>query len=375
MKTVVIFGSTGYIGQNAIKVINALSGFKIVGIAAYSNIAILQQQYKSISPKMIGIVNDRAYRKCLKKLPGHKLVTSEHGLEKMIEILCPDILICSFASAIGINALLLAIRNKTRICLATKELLVSYGEIIMKAVNKFKAELLPIDSEHSALYQCLEGRNKDDVRNLILTASGGPFLKKSPKKITKKDVLNHPIWRMGAKITVDSATMMNKGLEVIEAHHLFGFPADQIKVVVHPEAIIHSMIEFIDGSVIAQLSPPDMQLPIQYALTSPQRFLSNIPPLELQKPMNFHFLPPDKRKFPCLGFAYQALKAGKTMPAVLNAANEEAVKLFLEDKLKFDDIPGVIKMVMNKHRLKDGNIEVYQQTEKWAKEMVRRFQC
>ncbi len=254
MKTVVIFGSTGSIGQNTIKVIKTLPGYKIIGIATFSNFRVLHKQYRDLSPEMIGIVDDQAYLEYSGKAPSRMLVKGESGLAKIIAFLRPDVLVCSFASAIGIKALMLAIKQKSRICLATKELLVSYGQIIIKAVKKYKAELLPIDSEHSALYQCLEGRNKNDVRNLILTASGGPFFKQSPKKITKKHVLNHPIWRMGNKITVDSATMMNKGLEVIEAHHLFGLPADQIKVVVHPEAIVHSMVEFKDGSILAQLS-------------------------------------------------------------------------------------------------------------------------
>ncbi len=373
MKKVVIFGSTGSIGKNALRVIEGLPGFKIIGLAAYSNMKILHQQCEAIRPKSAAIVHEQTSRRFSGEFGAVKLLTGENGLNEMIDSLAPDILIFAFASAIGINALLTAISNRTRICLATKEVLVSYGGIVMPAVKKAGAELLPIDSEHSALYQCLEGRKRSDVRNLILTASGGPFLRKSPRNITKRKVLKHPVWRMGAKITVDSATMMNKGLEIIEAHHLFGFPGNRIKVVVHPEAVVHSMIEFSDGSVLAQLSPPDMRLPIQYAITSPQRRASNFPGIRLEIPMSLHFLPPDKDRFPCLELAYHALNIGRTMPAVMNAANEEVVKLFLEDKIKFTDIPGLISNVMQKHKARDGNIEVYRQAEDWARQMVRRF--
>jgi len=205
----------------------------------------------------------------------------------------------------------------------------------MKKVKQLGVRLLPIDSEHSAIYQCLEGKNRKDVMNIILTASGGPFLKRSIKNVRKEDVLRHPVWKMGRKITVDSATMMNKGLEVIEAHHLFDFPASMIKVVIHPEAICHSLVQFKDGTMLAQMSTPDMKLPIQYALTAPHRLPSLTPYLDISKVKTLTFLAPDTKKFPCLHLAYSALETGKTMPAVINTANEEAIKLFLDDSIKF----------------------------------------
>jgi 1-deoxy-D-xylulose-5-phosphate reductoisomerase len=213
------------------------------------------------------------------------------------------------------------------------------------------------------------------VRAIILTASGGPFFNRSLKNVTKKDVLNHPVWNMGKKITVDSATMMNKGLEVIEAHHLFDMPPGKIKVTIHPEAICHSLVEFVDHSILAQLSVPDMRLPIQYALTFPGRLPGFITPLDLNSLGTLHFYPPKANKFPCLGYAYEALSCGKSMPAVLNAANEECVALFLKNKLKFHHIAKVISKVMHLHTPRSGTIEAYREAEQWSKETVRSIVC
>ncbi len=375
MKRVIVLGSTGSIGRNAIKVINGLKDVQIVGIAAYANHQMLIKQTRSIKPKMVTIMNCRYYKNLKKGIGRVQIRCGEQGITDMVENTNADMIICAFASSLGIFGIVRAIEKKMRICLATKEILVSFGDIIMDLVKKNGVELLPIDSEHSAIYQCLEGNRGNNVKSIILTASGGPFLNKSIKDVSKSDVLNHPVWKMGAKITVDSATMMNKGLEVIEAHHLFGLPADRINVVIHPEAICHSLVQFNDGTLLAQLSTPDMKLPIQYALTAPKRLCSIVKNLDIAKVKNLTFLPPNLKKFPCLKFAFDALSIGKSMPAVLNAANEETVKLFLEDKLKFNEIPKVIKKVLSKHTPQKGNISYYLKIEEWSKQMVRSLVC
>jgi len=375
MKKVILLGSTGSIGRNSIKVIASLKGFKIVGIAAYSQYRLLAEQAALLKPKAIAVVEPDCYKPLKKMVSRLKITCGEDGVTEMVENTAADIVICAFASALGIFGVIKAIEKRMRICLATKEILVSFGDIVMAEVRKHRAELIPIDSEHSAVYQCLEGKRKEDVKNIILTASGGPFFDKPLTNVSKTDVLNHPIWKMGAKITVDSATMMNKGLEVIEAHHLFDIPGEKIKVVVHPEALCHSLVQFTDGTLLAQLSTPDMRLPIQYALTAPKRIGSKVKYLDISKFQNLTFLPPNLKKFPCLKYAYDALKIGKSMPAVLNAANEEAVKLFLEDKLKFQKIPKVIRKVLSKHSAKSGGISDYREAEKWAREKVRSLVC
>jgi len=375
MKKVILLGSTGSIGRNTIKVIEKLKTFRIVGIGAYANYHMLIKQAKKISPRIVTIIDKTHYSVLKKNLSGMKVTCGEDGIIDMVENADADIIVCAFASAVGIFGIIRAIKKKMRVCLATKEILVSFGDIIMDAVKRNKIELLPIDSEHSAIYQCIEGRGKDDIKAIILTASGGPFLNRPIRNARKADVLKHPVWKMGAKITVDSATMMNKGLEVIEASYLFDLPPDKIKVVIHPEALCHSLVQFIDGSLIAQLSIPDMKLPIQYALTAPRRISSLVKPLDLTKKTNLRFMKPNYRKFPCLKHAYEALKIGKSMPAVLNAANEEAVKYFLEGRLKFNEIAGVIKKVMAKHTPRKGDIYAYLKAATWSKEMVRSLVC
>ncbi|MGB3341900.1 MAG: 1-deoxy-D-xylulose-5-phosphate reductoisomerase [bacterium] len=371
MKKIILLGSTGSIGRNAIEVVENLDGYKIVGLAAYKNHRMLLKQTQWLKPKSIALVDKKHYNSLKTQRAGAKVFCGESGITEMIETTNADILIAAFASAVGIYGIKKAIEKRLRLCLATKEILVSFGDIIMKEIRQHNMNIIPIDSEHSAIYQCLEGRNMDDVNTIILTASGGPFLKKSMKNVTKSDVLNHPVWKMGAKITVDSATMMNKGLEVIEAHHLFQMPPERIKVIIHPEAICHSLVQFIDGTLIAQLSTPDMKLPIQHSLTSPGRRTSSVKYLDMNRVKRLEFIRPDFKKFPCLLFAYEALKAGKSMPSVLNAANEEVVRLFLENKIKFRQIPQIIKKVMNKHRPQKGSIKDYIEWAAWAKQTVR----
>ncbi len=371
MRKVIIFGSTGSIGLNTIKVLKKLKKYKIVGLATYSNYKLLHKQINALRPQYAVLVDKRYYTGLKQFYKKKNILFGEDGLYEMIEKSYADILVAAFSSAIGIYAILAAIKKAMRICLATKEILVSFGEVVMREVKKSNGELIPVDSEHSAIYQCLEGRKPDEIDKIILTASGGPFLKRSLKNVRKSDVLKHPVWNMGKKITVDSATMMNKALEIIEAHHLFSIPPEKIKVVIHPEAICHSLVQFIDGTLIGQFSRPDMKLPIQYALTAPQRMPSLVKSIALDKIKQLNFLTPDYKKFLGLNLAYDALRIGKSMPAVLNGANEAAVKAFLDDKLKFQDITTIIKKAMSAHNPVSGGIEEYRQAEIWAKEFVR----
>ena len=371
MKRIVILGSTGSIGQNAIEVVRQLRDYRVVGLAAYGNHRLLLEQTQELKPKIVTIIDKKFHKRLKTQLGRTRVLSGEEGIAEMIEALEADTVICALASALGIRGVITAIEKKLQICLATKEILVNFGHLVMDKVKKLGVSLIPIDSEHSAIYQCLEGKNRQDIMNIILTASGGPFLKKSIMNVRKEDVLNHPVWKMGKKITVDSATMMNKGLEVIEAHHLFDFPANMIKVVIHPEAVCHSLVQFKDGTMLAQLATPDMKLPIQYALTAPRRLPSQSIYLDITKMKPLTFMAPNDRKFPCLGLAYKALEIGKTMPAVINTANEEAVKLFLNDEIKFREIPRIIEGVMIKHQSVDGGLERYLEAIEWAKEQVR----
>jgi 1-deoxy-D-xylulose-5-phosphate reductoisomerase len=373
MKKVIILGSTGSVGRNTIKVIQKLPGYRVIGLAAYANHTRLASQAKTLRPKVITLLSNTGCNAMKKALPRAKVLCGEQGILDMVEHAGADIIVCALSRSLGIAGIMRAIEKRMRVCLATKEILVSFGDVVMAQVKKYGAELLPVDSEHSAVYQCLEGKDIKDVRHIILTASGGPLLNKSIKNVRKRDVLNHPVWNMGAKITVDSATMMNKGLEVIEAHHLFALPPEKIKVVIHPQALCHSLVQFMDGSLLAHISAPDMKLPIQYALTAPDRLPPPLQSLDIATVDKMTFLPPDIKKFPCLGLAYEALRIGKSMPAVLNAANEEAVELFLQERLSFNRIPSVIKKVMHKHKPRRGNIEDYIACERWARSMVREF--
>jgi 1-deoxy-D-xylulose-5-phosphate reductoisomerase len=371
MKKVVILGSTGTIGRATIAVLRKLKGFRIVGLAAYRNRLVLDEQISIFDPPLAGLIDPApdAWGKPDRKKT--RFLYGEAGLHELVEKSRADIMVCALSSTIGVTAVIKGIKSGMRICLATKEILVSFGEIIMDLVRRHRVELIPVDSEHSAIFQCLRGESPDSVRNIFLTASGGPFLNRDIHRARKSDVLNHPVWKMGQKITVDSATMMNKGLEIIEAHHLFGLPPEKIKVVIHPEAICHSMVQFVDGSIKAQFSYPDMKLPIQYALTLPDRQPGLVRHIDMGHFQKLSFLEPDFRKFPALGLSYRALKTGKSMPAVLNAANAEAVKLFLEDRIKFSEITGVIEKTLKAHYPVKGDINHYIAQEKWAHKFVR----
>jgi 1-deoxy-D-xylulose-5-phosphate reductoisomerase len=284
-----------------------------------------------------------------------EVLVGEEGLLEVVTRKDVDVVVSSLVGFAGLKPSVKAIQHGKHIALANKETLVAAGEIVMNLVIEHKVNLVPIDSEHSAILQCLAGENRAHIARLILTASGGPFLDKEKSKfhgVSVSEALNHPNWKMGNKITIDSATLMNKGLEVIEAHWLFGLPPEKIEVVIHPQSIIHSMVEFIDGSVKAQMGVPDMRIPIQYALMYPERAPSNFERINFSALRTLTFFPPDSEKFECLGLAFQALKMGGTAPTVLNAANEIAVEMFLNDRIRFNDIPNLIRAALERHSTK-----------------------
>lgn len=357
MKNIAILGSTGSIGKNALKVIETkMDEFKILALSAYSNIELLEQQIEIFNPKYVCIGTDKYYQKLKLKFPKLEIVVGEDGLKAIAGLKEMDILLTAISGAIGIEATVEAIKNEKRIALANKETMVAAGEYINILLQKYpKAELIPVDSEHSALFQSMQGSGKNEIKTLIITASGGTFRGKKLedlKNVKVEEALKHPNWSMGKKITIDSSTLINKGLEVIEAHMLFGIDYDNIEVAVHPESIIHSMVEFVDNSIIAQLGVPDMKHPIQYALTYPKRESNiNLQRLDLKKIKNLRFEEIDNSVFKGVELAFKAGRIGKTMPCVFNASNEVAVELFIEGKIKFLDIYKVIEKAMAEHKL------------------------
>lgn len=358
MKAISILGSTGSIGCNALKVVEHLGDTRVVALGAGGNVVKLAAQIKQFEPEMVAVKDEKSAENLLRELSGlkisaPKIVADEQGLIEVATHEAAETVVSATVGAIGLVPTLRAVEAGKRIALANKETLVMAGELITTAAEKSGAEILPVDSEHNAIHQCLRGERHSEVRRLILTASGGPFRTKTQTEIenaTVSEALNHPNWKMGDKITIDSATLMNKGLEVIEARWLFDFEVDKISVVVHPQSIVHSFVELIDGSIIAQLGVTDMKHAIQYALTYPIRTTGCLPPLDFASLTQLTFEEPDVQKFPCLALAYKALETGGTMPAALNAANEVAVQAFLDDKIKLSDIPRIIEKVMNEHR-------------------------
>lgn len=379
MKSISILGSTGSIGCNTLKVIEHLKDFRVVALGAGGNTDELAEQIRKFQPKLVAVRDETSAENLLRKLTEYKLqitnlpeiVTGEKGLIEVATHNEAETVVSATVGAVGFVPTLRAIEAGKRIALANKETLVMAGELMMKAARENKAEILPVDSEHNALHQCLRGERKSEVKRLVLTASGGPFREKSKEEIenaTREQALNHPNWKMGDKVTIDSATLMNKGLEVIEAKWLFGFEADAISVVVHPQSIVHSMIEMIDGSIIAQLGVTDMRHAIQYALTFPERKQNPLEPLDFARLSKLTFEEPDSERFPCLALAYKALRTGGTMPAVLNAANEIAVQAFLDGKIRLSDIPRVIEAVMDEHETHSAsNLETILQADDFAR--------
>lgn len=353
MQNVVILGSTGSIGRSALEVLSRFSDrFRVFGLSANTNIKRLLNQINKFRPKVAVVADEKSYYKIKKEVSGSrvKILFGMEGMKEMVSNPEVDLVINALVGAVGLLPTLVTLDSGKRLALANKEALVMAGELITKKAKERGIEILPIDSEHSAIKQCLLSGKKKEVKRLILTGSGGPFLKrKNLQNVTVEQSLSHPVWKMGKKITVDSATLMNKGLEVIEARWLFDVLEEKIEVLIHPQSVVHSMVEFVDGSTIAQLSVPDMKLPIQYALFYPERMAQDTQFLNLAKLKNLTFLKPDCKKFPCLKLCYLALELGGTAPAVLNSANEEAVNAFLQEKLKFADIPNVIEKVLNSH--------------------------
>jgi len=358
MKQISILGSTGSIGRNTLRVVDAFRGeFGVAALGAGSNVELLAEQVEEYRPHVVSVSDDESAAKLRFELNRRNVAAPKIGLgvEGLCEVATCDrveIVIGAVVGALGLLPTYRALELGRRVALANKETLVIAGELMTSAAEKSGAELLPVDSEHNALHQCLRGEKRREVKRLILTASGGPFRNSSKEEIenaTTAQALNHPTWRMGAKITIDSATMMNKGLEVIEARWLFNASADEIDILVHPQSVVHSMIEMVDGSIIAQMGVTDMRHAIQYALTYPDRHPAELPPLDLTTLSRLEFFKPDTEKFPCVTLAYEALRLGGTAPAVLNAANEVAVAAFLDEKIKFGDIPRLIRAACEAH--------------------------
>jgi 1-deoxy-D-xylulose-5-phosphate reductoisomerase len=377
-KGIAILGSTGSIGRNTLRVVESFGAgeFRVVALGAGRNVEMLAEQVARHLPELVSVETEESAKQLRAKLFERdvdlpRIVVGEAGLVEVATHPDASTVMSATVGAVGFVPTLRALEAGKRVALANKETLVMAGELMTRAAESAGAELLPVDSEHNALHQCLRGEKRAEVRRLLLTASGGPFRTKSASEMAQATVMEamcHPTWQMGAKVTIDSATLMNKGLEVIEAHWLFGFGADEIDILVHPESVVHSMIELIDGSVIAQMGVTDMRHAIQYALTYPARYTSELPPLDLTQLSALHFEAPDVERFPCIALAYRALRAGGTMAAAMNAANEEAVRAFLDEKISLVDIPRVIEEVMDGHEPERvENLEVVLEADRTAR--------
>jgi len=375
MKKLSILGSTGSIGVSTLEIVAAHPDrFKVIALSAGNNLELLFKQIKAFSPQLVAVISEESAKKLREMLPGKKPEIM-HGVAGMIAVATAaeaEMVVAAIVGAAGLVPTAAAIKAGKDLALANKETLVTAGHLIMEMVKEKGIKLYPVDSEHSAIFQSLQGHRREDVRRIILTASGGPFLNYPLEKLARvsiSDALNHPNWSMGRKITIDSATMVNKGLEVIEARWLFDMPADKISVNIHPQSIIHSMVEYVDGCVMAQLGVPDMKAPIAYALTYPERVATGVRPLDLTGLSGLTFFNPDCERFPALKLAYLAMEAGESMPAVLNAANEVAVEAFLDGRIKFTDISVIIEKTMdahNPHSLK--SIEEVLSVDSWGRE-------
>jgi 1-deoxy-D-xylulose-5-phosphate reductoisomerase len=375
MRKIIVLGSTGSIGTSALDVIARFPGrFKVSALSAYSNTELLLKQVEIFKPECVYAGDISKFSEFKKKLNNKKtkVFTGEDGLCAMLERLKADILIMGVAGSSALLPLLKSFDSVKKIALANKEALVMAGGIVMKKAKEKQVKILPVDSEHSAIFQCVDSRKVSEIKKIYLTGSGGPLLnvpKIKFKDVTAAQAVNHPRWKMGRKISIDSATMMNKGLEVIEAHHLFGLGIDSIEVLIHPEAVIHSMVEFIDNTILAHMGMCDMRSPIQYAVTYPSREKSPVTPLPFSKITGLHFSLPDFKKFPCLRLAYEAAKQGGTFPCALNGANETAVEEFLKGGIKFTDIPGIIERVLSLHKsVTVPGLKDILETHKWSRD-------
>ena len=380
MKKLSILGSTGSIGVSTLEIVDAHPDrFKVVALSAGNNLALLREQIEKYSPLLVAVISEESAVKLRSMLTGKKpdIMFGVSGMIAVATIAESDLVVAAIVGAAGLVPTAAAINAGKDVALANKETLVTAGHLIMEMVKEKGVKLYPVDSEHSAIFQSLQGHRREDIKRIILTASGGPFINYPMEKLAQvsvADALNHPNWSMGRKITIDSATMMNKGLEVIEARWLFDLPVERISVHIHPQSIIHSMVEYLDGCVMAQLGVPDMKAPIAYALTYPERVSTGVKPLDLTDLSGLTFFNPDYTRFPALKLAYMAIDAGESMPTVMNAANEVAVEAFLEGMIKFIDIPVVIEKTMNAH-LSHGlaSIEEVLLVDRWGREKAREF--
>lgn len=381
-KILSILGSTGSIGVSTLEVVRQFPDlFQVAALSAGRNVGLLLDQIRTFRPRLVSVFDqglaEELDRALLRDSWKPQILFGPEGYERAAE--CPEagMLVSAMVGAAGLLPTLAAIRAGKDLALANKETLVVAGEIVINAAERRGIRILPVDSEHSAIFQALQGNHRNALKRILLTASGGPFFQKSSEElasVTPRAALCHPNWSMGRKITIDSATLMNKGLEVIEARWLFGVPVDSVAVHIHPESIVHSMVEYIDGSVIAQLGIPDMKIPIAYALSYPERLPVHGPPLDLFRLRNLSFYPPDQEKFPCLRLAYDACRKGATMPAVLNAANEVAVHAFLEERISFVEIPRLIETVMNAHEASPVlTLEAVMDADRWARAEAERL--
>ena len=375
MKKIVILGSTGSIGVTALRVIRQNpEKYKVVGLTAGRNVRLLLRQIAEFKPKAVAVLQekDKEWLKSEVQDQFIEVYSGEEGFVKVATIAESDIVISSIMGAAGLIPTFSAIKAGKDIALANKETIVMAGPIVVEEVKKRGVFIIPVDSEHSAIFQSIQGHPKDDIKRVILTASGGPFKDASLEEmanVTPEQALKHPNWKMGKKITIDSATMMNKGLEVIEARWLFDIPVDKIDILVHPQSIVHSMVEYKDGSIIAQLGIPDMSIPISYALSYPHHVENDLPSLELDKIKVLSFEKPDLKRFKCIRLAYEAIKIGGSMPAVMNGANEVAVEAFLRKEIGFLDIPDIIERVMSVHEpFPVDSIASVMEADRWARQ-------
>jgi len=379
VKRIAILGSTGSIGQSALAVVDAHADrLQVVGLAAGENVDRLAEQVARYRPRVVAMATGDALDRLQQQgsTAGATLVGSgRDGLAAVASHPDVDVVLCASSGTDALEAVLAAIEHGKTIALANKEVMVMAGAIVTAAAARTGVAILPVDSEHNAIHQCLHGRAHAEIRRLVLTASGGPFRGRTSGQladVTAADALQHPTWRMGRKITIDSATLMNKGLEVIEAHWLFGVAGSQIDVVIHPQSVVHSMVELTDGSIIAQLGVTDMRLPIQYAFSYPERWTAPLPPLDLARAARLDFEVPDTAAFPCLRLAYRALAAERSLPVVLNAANEIAVAAFLDGSIGFPAIPEIIERAMAAHLPAEvGTLAEVRNVDTWAREYAR----
>ncbi|HKA53132.1 MAG TPA: 1-deoxy-D-xylulose-5-phosphate reductoisomerase [Candidatus Binatia bacterium] len=379
MKRLAVLGSTGSIGVTTLSVVERFPDrFRVVALAAGKNLERLKEQVRRFQPEVVSIASEADARDLHAHLPGFRgeILCGAEGLVAVATHPEADMVMAALVGAAGLPPTLAAIRTGKTIALANKEALVIAGELMTQEAKRHGVRLLPVDSEHNAIFQALQGHSRERVKRIILTASGGPFLRRPAEElpaVSIAEALQHPTWKMGSKITIDSATLMNKGLEVIEARWLFDLPAEQVAVIIHPQSVVHSMVEYVDGSVLAQLGIPDMAIPISYILAYPDRLpLPHLPALDLAAAAELTFLQPDFGKFPCLGLAYEALARGGTCPAVLNAANEVAVANFLSGQIRFPEIAALNRRVLDAHTTHSvNNLDDLLEADAWARHRAR----